>query len=152
MTAGAPPNFWVLGRRECLGLLATGEVGRVGVSIGALPAILPVNYTLLGENVLFRTVPGTKLSAATQQQVVAFEVDGFDESGSTGWSVLVQGRASEVTDADMLARARSMSLEAWALDGVADRYVLIPTEKISGRRFDNPTSSLTVVNGPPRDG
>jgi hypothetical protein len=37
------------------GLLATGEVGRVGITIGALPAIFPVNYWLTDGTIVFRT-------------------------------------------------------------------------------------------------
>ena len=37
----------VLSREECLSLMATVSVGRLGVSIDALPAILPVNFVLL---------------------------------------------------------------------------------------------------------
>lgn len=53
-----------LTRAQCLELIATVPVGRIGVSIRALPVILPVNFVLVGENIVFRTIPGTKLDAA----------------------------------------------------------------------------------------
>jgi hypothetical protein len=37
------------------GLLATGEVGRVGITVAALPAIFPVNYWLIDGTIVFRT-------------------------------------------------------------------------------------------------
>jgi Pyridoxamine 5'-phosphate oxidase len=83
----------VLSREECLSLMATVSVGRLGVSIDALPAILPVNFVLLREQIIVRTVPGTKLDAAAAQAVVAFEVDSYDPGGKWGWSVLVLGLA-----------------------------------------------------------
>lgn len=141
MASDARPRLWALGRPECLALLAGGSIGRLGLSIGALPVILPVNYVVVDERVLFRTVHGTKLDAATRNAVVAFEVDQFESDGSAGWSVLVRGIASETTDRQILAMARSRALSSWALDGLADHYVLVDTDEITGRRFDNVTRS-----------
>ena len=126
----------MLNREQCLELLGTVAVGRVGVSIRALPAILPVNFVLAGGQILFRTIPGTKLDAAAAGAVVAFEADGFDPGGGSGWSVLVQGICSEVTDPDDLARLAHLPLEPWAFGpGVADRLVRVETSFVSGRRF-----------------
>jgi nitroimidazol reductase NimA-like FMN-containing flavoprotein (pyridoxamine 5'-phosphate oxidase superfamily) len=60
-----------LDRDECLRLLATVPVGRIGLSIGALPAILPVNFAMVGSSIVIRTVVGSKLDAATRHAVVA---------------------------------------------------------------------------------
>lgn len=84
----------ILDEEEALRLAATRPVGRVAVSISALPAVLPVTFALDGRDVLFRSAAGTKLSAALRGAVVAFEVDDFDESGAAGWSVLFIGRAT----------------------------------------------------------
>lgn len=126
----------VLSRAECLELLGKEHVGRVGVSMGALPVILPVNYTLLDHSVLIRTVAGTKLAAATTRTVVAFEVDSYQDDGLAGWSVLVVGRASEVAGQDELSLARERCLEAWGAPGAAHHFVAIEMELVSGRRFD----------------
>lgn len=69
------PTFEVLSPNDCLNLLATVSVGRVGVTIDALPVVLPVNFSLLDRAVVFRTVPGTKLDAATAGMGVVFEAD-----------------------------------------------------------------------------
>ncbi len=125
-----------LSRAECLAHLATVSVGRLGLSIRALPAILPVNFALHDEDVVLRTVPGTKLDAATAQAVVAFEADAHDPDGAWGWSVLVQGVAREITAPDELAAARALRLQAWAFPaGEAYRYLRIATEVIGGREF-----------------
>ena len=63
----------VADRGEARELLARGEVGRVGITIGAFPAIFPVNYRLIDGAIVFRTAPGSKMSAAAQGAVVAFE-------------------------------------------------------------------------------
>ena len=70
----------VLDRQECLRLLATATIGRIGITLGALPVILPVNFRLVDDRIVFRTGVGTKLDAATCNTIVAFEVDAVDPS------------------------------------------------------------------------
>lgn len=79
----------ILTRPECLELLSQAPVGRIGASIDALPVILPVHFGLFEESVLFRTIPGTKLDAATLGAVVAFQADGRELRDGTYWSVLL---------------------------------------------------------------
>jgi uncharacterized protein len=138
----------VLPREECLRLLGRARIGRVALSLNALPAILPVNFTLLGNIILFRTNPGAKLDAALANNVVAFEADGIDPVYQTGWSVLVQGVASEVVDAEERVEARRAPVRAWAGNG-RDRFVRIATEYVSGRRIPPPVhnSGLYAVVG-----
>jgi uncharacterized protein len=126
-----------LSRPECVELLASSAVGRIGVTVDARPVILPVNFAIVDGCILFRTGHGTKLAAATAHVVVAFEADGFDAAGAAGWSVLVRGTCTEVTDPVELDRLRVVPLEKWVTDGGADRYVLISLTEISGRRFDH---------------
>ena len=125
-----------LPRDRCLELLTTVALGRIGVSIGALPVILPVNFVVLRDQIVFRTVPGTKLDAAIVRRVVAFEADDHERDGAWGWSVLVQGVASEIVDPDDLAEVRALALDPWAFEnGAADRFVRVETTRVSGRRF-----------------
>ncbi|SRR5579871_2795850 len=124
-----------LSRAECLDLLATVPVGRVGVSIGALPAVLPVNFCVTEHAVIFRSKAGAKLNAATTGTVVAFEADHYDESGKFGWSVLVQGMAEEVTDPDALAAMGGLPLESWAFNGAADHVIAVELAMVTGRRI-----------------
>jgi nitroimidazol reductase NimA-like FMN-containing flavoprotein (pyridoxamine 5'-phosphate oxidase superfamily) len=125
----------VLGRAECLDLLGGARLGRVGITLGALPTILPINYRLVDERIIFRTSAGTKLDAATCNAVVAFEVDEVDPLWHTGWSVVVTGLAREVTDPEELARLDGAHLAYWAPAAAGDRVVEISTEMISGRRI-----------------
>jgi len=134
--SATPPGGMVeLGPGECLALLGTVPVGRVGVTIDALPAVLPVNFAMWEGAIVFRTVPGTKLDAAAAGEVVAFEADGYgtaDDPG--GWSVLVRGIAREVTESAELAQVASLPLDSWAWDGSATRYVCIEPTVMTGRR------------------
>ena len=58
----------LLPEQDALELLAGGEVGRVGVTIGALPAIFPVNYRLIDGTIVFRTAPGSKLAPSSRSR------------------------------------------------------------------------------------
>ena len=124
----------VLDREECEALLRTQRVGRVGVCTYG-PLVLPVVYALLDDDVVFRTAPGEKLIAAALNRTVAFEIDQFDVSSRTGWSVLVVGTAQEIVGAEELRRVRALDLEPWAGE-VRDRYVRIRAEEVTGRRVN----------------
>ena len=124
----------VLDREECEALLRTQRVGRVGVCTHR-PLVLPVVYALLDADVVFRTAPGEKLIAAALNRTVAFEIDEYDVSARTGWSVIVVGTAEEVVAPEELTRVRALGLEPWAGE-VRDRFVRIRAEEVSGRRVD----------------
>ena len=126
-----------LSRAEAIRLLTTASIGRVGFTMGALPAILPVNYLVAEDAIVFRTAPGTKFSTAVRGAVVAFEVDDADTQAKTAWSVLVVGRASEIVDPDELERVRALGLAPWA-PGAHDHFVSIPLELVTGRRIRAP--------------
>jgi nitroimidazol reductase NimA-like FMN-containing flavoprotein (pyridoxamine 5'-phosphate oxidase superfamily) len=129
------PELSVLSRDECLRLLDSVPVGRVGLTIRALPVVFPVNFALMDGEVVFRTVQGTKFHAAAEAAVLAFEADGYEPDGTSGWSVLVQGVSRVVHEPTELRKARQLTIEPWALDGSADRIVRITSSLVSGRRF-----------------
>ena len=133
------PGILELGLDDCLRLLTTVPVGRVGLTIDALPVVLPVNFVVNDATIVFRTVRGTKLDAATAGMVVAFEADHYGTATEPwGWSVLVRGVAEEITDPTELETVRALPLESWAFDGSADRYIKIAPTMISGRRIVPP--------------
>lgn len=139
MTDKKPTGMRNLSRQECLDLLETVPVGRIAATVEFRPFIFPVNFRLFEDQILIRTVSGTKLAAAMSGQIVAFEADGFEFDGSSGWSVLVRGPAREVTDPDELARALKVPVHTFAFDEVPDRLVLISTAGMTGRGFDHTT-------------
>lgn len=120
-----------LDRGECLGKLAGQTVGRIAVTHQALPAIVPVNYALAGNTIVFRTEPGGMLERACQGTVVAFEVDDLAADGSGGWSVLVVGIA-EPLDGSAVLRAMETGLTSAAGPG-RNRFVGITIGEVSGR-------------------
>jgi len=86
--------------------------------------------------VWIRAADDSALLRASVGSVVAFEVDGYDDVGLFGWSVLVRGVAEEVSQSCRLEIARSLWVDAWPLGERAERYIVIPTTIISGRRYD----------------
>jgi nitroimidazol reductase NimA-like FMN-containing flavoprotein (pyridoxamine 5'-phosphate oxidase superfamily) len=124
----------VLRRQECLEFLGRVSIGRIGVSIEALPAILPVQFALRDDSVLVRTIPGTKLDAATIGAVVAFQAEAWEPADQLYWSVLLQGLATEVGD-DRNAQREASAIRSWGGVDRAHRLVRIEATKIAGRRF-----------------
>jgi nitroimidazol reductase NimA-like FMN-containing flavoprotein (pyridoxamine 5'-phosphate oxidase superfamily) len=124
----------VLQQEECLRLLATQSLGRLGITMEALPVILPVNFRLVGDRIVFRTRTGTKLEAATRNAVVAFEVDDMEPISHTGWSVLVTGVTRRVEDPADLAALAAAGIPRWAPSG-GEHVVEVPLTRVSGRRI-----------------
>jgi nitroimidazol reductase NimA-like FMN-containing flavoprotein (pyridoxamine 5'-phosphate oxidase superfamily) len=129
----------VLDRPECMTLLATTNLGRVILSVGALPAAFPVNYRVRGATVVFRTGPGTKVTRALDSNVVGFEVDSVDIEAGVGWTVLVVGSAAIVTEPDEIE-----ALEQWDIPSLSGDalplFVRVSIDKISGRRIPRSSS------------
>lgn len=119
---------------QCLRLLAGSRLGRIAVTIGAVPAIFPVHYRLIEGQIVFCTGDGTDLYTASANTVVAFEVDDVDPSWTAGWSVLVVGVARELRDDEAIALALDQAPNLWE-PGVDAHVISILPSFVSGRRF-----------------
>ena len=95
-----------LSARECEDLLASGQVGRIGVCSPQGPHVIPVNYVVLDGAVVFRTSPYSVVGTYARDAQVAFEVDHVDVENRAGWSVLARGRAVIVSDAQEVVDIR----------------------------------------------
>jgi nitroimidazol reductase NimA-like FMN-containing flavoprotein (pyridoxamine 5'-phosphate oxidase superfamily) len=138
MTAGEQrPELQELSADDCYRLLATQQIGRLGVNAEHYPLIFPVNYVLDRSGVIvIRTGAGTKLVAADHANVT-FEVDEIDQRTRSGWSVLVRGLAEEVTSEhklELIERTQASGVEPWAPGDRGHWLRLIP-HAISGRRI-----------------
>jgi uncharacterized protein len=129
-----PDRIEDLTRSECFGLLAAGNLGRVAVVDDLGPVVFPVSFVLDRHTVVLRTEPGTKLCAARQGSLVCFEADGTDAAGQAGWSVIVRGEITEVTDPAELAHLCALPLRAQA-PGTRDHFVRILPAMLTGRRI-----------------
>lgn len=129
-----PTTIAVLDTGECLRLLARQQVGRIGVTAAGAPLILPVNYALDRDTVVFRTAGGGTLEAAVRGALVAFEVDELQRAARSGWSVLVRGRVDVVEDPAEVARLDRVMARPWA-PGARPRLFRLVPETITGRRL-----------------
>ncbi|MGW0607700.1 DUF1918 domain-containing protein [Streptomyces sp. NPDC002640] len=126
------PHLMELDPEACLARLSTHGVGRVAVSAPQGPAVVPVNYDVVDEVIVFRTAPGSIPAAAVGPEV-AFEVDHVDEATSQGWSVLVVGPAHVVTEPDQVRKLADLThTEPWA-GGRRGMWVAIRPTRITGR-------------------
>jgi uncharacterized protein len=130
------PTVQDLAAEDCYILLATQQVGRLGVNAEHYPLIFPVNYALDHGIIVIRTNPGTKLAAANHANVT-FEVDDIDQIRRTGWSVLVRGLAEEVSTehrTELIERTKATGVEPWA-PGEHGHWLRLIPHKITGRRI-----------------
>ncbi|MFE6409282.1 helix-turn-helix domain-containing protein [Streptomyces sp. NPDC057837] len=132
--AARTPRFTELTEAECRALLASHGVGRLAVPADSGPLVVPVNYQVVDGAVVFRTGPGTTPAEADGHQV-AFEVDRIDEAFSEGWSVLVRGPASTVTDPDEAARLDEQAYSTPWAGGPRELWLRIEPVAVTGRRI-----------------
>ncbi|MER6737919.1 pyridoxamine 5'-phosphate oxidase family protein [Streptomyces puniciscabiei] len=128
-------GFRTLDRQECLRLLAKVPVGRLVYTRQALPAVLPVNFGLDTDfSVLVRTSATSDLVRAVDGGVVAFEADDFNADEHSGWSVVVTGRATAVTDPAEHERLSRTGPVSWV---VTQNWVFlrIEAEMVTGREL-----------------
>lgn len=124
-----------LSYEECVGLLASEDVGRLVALVDGYPEVFPVNYGLDDRFVVFRSDSGTKLRAAHHRNV-GFEVDHVDPPTGTGWIVMVQGMAEDIAERPpdfVTKRAHALEVQSWAA-GDGGRLVRIIPARVTGRR------------------
>ena len=124
----------ILPFEECLRLLASVPVGRVGFIADGELVILPVNHVVDGQYVAFRTAHGSKLSAAEGQNLATFEADHYNEQTRSGWSVVVTGSV-EVVDAEAdVRRLTCRGLHPWVTAVQHPIWLRIRPTSITGRQ------------------
>ena len=121
----------VLNRTECFRLLDNAHLGRIAVSSGALPLVMPVGYVMDGDTIVVDAGRVLALEFATAGAVVGFEVDNLHENGHTGWTVMVTGVARAVYDEGDATRLRQLFPDGEHGDG---HLVRVSCELVSGRR------------------
>ncbi|MGO8875785.1 MAG: pyridoxamine 5'-phosphate oxidase family protein [Acidimicrobiales bacterium] len=135
----------ILDEAECRRLLGTSQLGRVGLTVGEVPAVFPVNYCFSDEAIWFLTGPGVKLQAAEAGDTVAFEVDEVDERARDAWSVLVIGTSTVATGLSRTEHAARVPVLPWTA-AERNHLVRIGADFVSGRRI-----SQSAQQHPPRE-
>lgn len=138
----------VLSETDCRRLLQAHQmgIGRIAFDDG-LPIILPINYIIDADRIVFRSDDGAKLQAAREGLHMAFEIDnasvGAASAGPSAsplplvrgwWSVLVRGRSSVVADADEAAYLRLARLQPEA-GGLRTTFLAIAIDQVTGRHI-----------------
>ncbi|MGJ0558331.1 pyridoxamine 5'-phosphate oxidase family protein [Methylocystis sp.] len=124
-----------LGTDECALLLRSGVVGRIALSTPTGPHIVPVNYSVVDDAIVFRTTPYSVLGTHGRNALLAFEIDHFDYEYWTGWSVMARGRAEAVHDATELERIKQVwQPRPWA-SGQRNLYFALHWTELTGRRL-----------------
>ena len=128
-----------LDEAECMTLIAPGGIGRIAYLGRFGPAVLPVNYQWHDGAVVFRTAQHSPLDEDLETGIrggeykVAFEIDEIDKAGRQGWSVLIQGPAHHVTDAERESAERA-GVEPWPA-GERELFIRILPTRVTGRRI-----------------
>lgn len=123
----------VLTEDQCRARLAEAAIARVVISVRCLPAALPVLIYLEPHHVLLTSVEDAVVDAARRGDVLAVQVDGFDEDGAT-WSVHVTGVAHLPEPTDTVAQIDEETPLALAVERGAT-LVAIPLTVIAGERI-----------------
>lgn len=130
--------------RECLDLLQGGVVGRVAVSTALGPRIVPVNYAMHDDAVVFRTSPYSELGSQGPGSEAAFEIDHLDYDRHQGWSVVALGRLEAVPVEELEDVRKVWEPRPWA-GGVRNLYLKLTCREISGRRLGHDWSRSTMM-------
>jgi len=119
----------------CRELLAPGGVGRFLFVTERGPVAVPVNYGMLGGDIVFRTSDaGCVAAAARPGSLVSFSVDRIDDALAEGWSVLASGDAVVLPDPAGRAVAARLGIEPWA-GGQRDLVLRLTPREVTGRRI-----------------
>lgn len=119
-------GFLAMTPDECRRLLGANQIGRLAVTVGALPCVLPVQYEVAGDHLLLRTPGHHEVGSGIDGQVVGFETDHLELDQGVGWCVSVTGTVHVVAEhqpADPVHR--------WFSDGIV---LALDTELITGHR------------------
>lgn len=123
-----------LSEHECRAHLVDRQVGRAAVVAPDGPHIIPVNYAVVDEAIVFRTSPFSLLATYGRDAVIAFEIDHFDEVSRQGWSVLARGRTDAVLDSRQIDHIRRIwEPTPWA-GGIRNLFLRLTIRELSGRR------------------
>ena len=128
-----PNELTVIAVDECWELLGSVPVGRLAMNTPEGLVVIPVNFVVADEAVVFRTAEGGLMGGAAEWgRDVAFQADLIAAALKWGWSVLRQGQLRRVSDEE--AEQLFTAVTPWA---AGERHVVgrISADRISGRRL-----------------
>lgn len=140
-----------LDEATCTALLGGVQVGRVAwAEDDGTVTVLPVNFVLDGDAVVFATAAGAKLDAVRDGRHLTFEADDFEPALRTAWSVLLAGPSEVVTDPVEVERLQTLPLAPW-IGSAGTFFVRVNPRRISGRRIPLHAGGVTTERVDPTD-
>ncbi len=134
-----------LSHEECVELLDTEVVGRVAVHTRLGTRIVPVNYSVVDDTIVWRITPNSELATHGPGVEGVFEVDHVDHDLRQGWSVIAYGVLEFVDDLQEVLSIRDADDPApWAA-GLRPMYMRLPYKELTGRRLGDAGRSAGVV-------
>jgi nitroimidazol reductase NimA-like FMN-containing flavoprotein (pyridoxamine 5'-phosphate oxidase superfamily) len=125
-----------LDEETCWRLLARAGFGRIGFAdADGEQVVLPVNAGIDARRVVFRTSEASSLARLGGGSNVAFEADHTDPVAESGWSIVVRGRAWEVTDEQVPERWNEFAVHPWA-PPPRHRWMVIEPGRVTGRMVE----------------
>lgn len=122
----------ILDVAQCLALAHTVSIGRIALSVHAMPIILPMSFTMLNGEPVFPIGSGSIARAAQRNEVVCFETDWVDPTSSAAWSIAIVGKVSLVSDPVDLDTISARDFGSWA--GPPQRFARVHPVQVTGRR------------------
>ena len=129
---------------ECRRLLKTVAVGRLGLTERALPVIVPVPFTVCGDDEVIvhaTSAVGAGIGGGT---IVAFEADEWDPRHGRGWTVSAVGPSWLVTAPERIAE-----LDRLGFAGRVDSdggYLAVQLAQVRGHALDHPQGGTGDLN------
>lgn len=120
-----------LSKDECWELLRADEFGRLAYRMSDEVHLVPINYAVDGDTILFLTGEGNKLLGVTMHPEVVFEIDAYDDDHAH--SVILRGLARRLEE-DEEHRAENVPLRPWVSTPKYNVVEIRPTQ-ISGFAF-----------------
>ncbi|HET7397155.1 MAG TPA: pyridoxamine 5'-phosphate oxidase family protein [Intrasporangium sp.] len=122
----------VLSTEECWDFLRANEFGRLAFHLAGEVHLVPINYAVDRQRLVFLTAEGDKLLGVSMNSDVAFETDLVTEERAT--SVVVRGSARELEGSEKYV-VEQLPLRPWVNTPKYSAVAIEPVE-VTGRRFD----------------
>ncbi len=90
----------------------------MAATMRAVPVIIPVTFTLFGDDIIFMHNHGEVLTRAVAGSVIAFEADHLGSDGRANWEVHVTGVATNLAGPTRTSEFRLSSelVAGWQAD------------------------------------
>ncbi|MFI5041437.1 MAG: pyridoxamine 5'-phosphate oxidase family protein [Acidimicrobiales bacterium] len=102
---------------RCWATLATGSLGRVALSMAAMPVVVPVRYTVEGGALRVKPPKMARIDKALSGSIVAFQADGIDPEASRAWSIHAIGRVESADSPGADPNGRTFEIRPLLIEG-----------------------------------